>query len=255
MKPRQPINTPLTRRNLLVLTGACLSGCGGGDAPLALGPPGTGGTGVFAQGAISGFGSVIVNGIKFDDTQAVIALDGVTASSVALRLGMVADIKGRRDASLMLGTASTIEIWSTAQGAVSQLASNAFTVARMTIRTDSNTVFDGLASVAAMTTGLRVTVWGLQAGADGQDWIATRVALASGSAVVSTGVISSMDSGTFVNGLRLTGSSMGQWMAVTWSGFKVCCRTVATVLPSRVPASWVRVCLSNQMAKLRSRVW
>ncbi len=214
MKPRQPMNTPLTRRNLLVLTGACLSGCGGGDATLGSGPPGTGGTGVFAQGSISGFGSVIVNGIKFDDTQAVISLDGVTAASVALRLGMVADIKGRRDVSLMLGTASSIEIWSTAQGAVSQLASNAFTVAGMTIRTDSNTVFDGLASVAAMTPGLRVTVWGLQAGADGQDWIvATRVALASGSAVVSTGVISSMDSGTFVNGLRLTGSSMGQWMA------------------------------------------
>ena len=145
-------------------------------------------------------------------------------------------------AQQILGTASSIEIWSTAQGAVSQLASNAFTVAGMTmsvqrlmgfvavgvalvifsvegvlaqrsIRTDSNTVFDGLASVAAMTPGLRVTVWSLQAGADGQDWIATRVALASGSAVVSTGVISSMDSGTFVNGLRLTGSSMGQWMA------------------------------------------
>jgi hypothetical protein len=209
MKSRQTLNTSLSRRSLLVLTGATLTGCGGGDALTAAGPPGTGGTGVFAQGAISGFGSVIVNGIKFDDTKASIQLDGVSVASTVLRLGMMAVVEGQRGANLMLGTAATIEVWSTAQGPVSQIAGNAFKLAGMTIETNSNTVFDGIASVAALAPGARVTVWGLQAGSDGQHWTATRVAMASDATVVSTGLISSLNSRTYLNGLRLTGSMAG----------------------------------------------
>ena len=203
------MNPSLSRRSLLVLTGATLAACGGGDVLISAGPPGTGGTGVFAQGAISGFGSVIVNGIKFDDTQAGIELDGLSVASTVLRLGMMAVVQGQRGADLMLGTASTIEVWSAAQGPVSQISANTFKLAGMTVQTDSNTVFDGLASVAAMSPGLRVTVWGLQAGSDGQRWTATRVAVASASTVVSTGVISTLDSRNYLNGLRLTGSMTG----------------------------------------------
>jgi hypothetical protein len=213
MKPRQSLTTSLSRRSLLVLSGATLAACGGGDALISAGPPGTGGTGVFAQGAISGFGSVIVNGIKFDDTQAGIQLDGLGVASTVLRLGMMAAVQGQRGADLMVGTATIIEVWSAAQGPVSQIAANTFKLAEMTVQTDSNTVFDGLASVAAMSPGMRVTVWGLQAGSDGQRWTATRVAVASASTVVSTGVISTLDSRNYLNGLRLTGSMTGNLSA------------------------------------------
>jgi hypothetical protein len=194
---------------MLVFAGATLAGCGGGDSLITAGPPGTGGTGVFAQGAISGFGSVIVNGIKFDDTQAGIELDGVIGSSSSLRLGMVAGVQGQRGANALLGTASKIEVWSTGQGPVSQLAGNTFMLAGMSIQTDSNTILDGLASVSAMSPGLSVTVWGLQAGVDGRHWTATRVAMTAASTVVSTGVIDVMDSRTYLNGLRLTGLTIG----------------------------------------------
>ena len=59
--------------------------CGGGV--------GSGGTGGFASGPISGFGSVIVNGVRFDDTFAtVVDGDGTTRTRDDLRLGMTVDI-------------------------------------------------------------------------------------------------------------------------------------------------------------------
>ena len=79
----------ISRRGLLVLAASALGGCGGGGSGGVAGLPGTGGTGIYAQGSISGFGSVIENSVKFDDTLAQVQIDGATATSVDLRLGMV----------------------------------------------------------------------------------------------------------------------------------------------------------------------
>ena len=62
MKTRENLNTKLTRRSWIVLASSALTGCGGGGSTTAS-APGTGGTGIYAQGSISGFGSVILNGI------------------------------------------------------------------------------------------------------------------------------------------------------------------------------------------------
>jgi Domain of unknown function (DUF5666) len=77
------------------LVAACLVACGGGGTSTASNGSGigSGGTGSFTTGSISGFGSVIVNGIRYDDT-------GITPSSQdgdsisALKLGMVIDVEG-----------------------------------------------------------------------------------------------------------------------------------------------------------------
>lgn len=77
------------------LVAACLVACGGGSTSTASNGSGigSGGTGSFTTGSISGFGSVIVNGIRYDDT-------GITPSSQdgdsisALKLGMVIDVEG-----------------------------------------------------------------------------------------------------------------------------------------------------------------
>lgn len=79
--------TALTRRHWLVLAASILPGCGGGSGSVTALLPGTGGTGIYAQGSISGFGSVIVNGIRFDDTAATVQLDGVTRGSADLQIG------------------------------------------------------------------------------------------------------------------------------------------------------------------------
>ena len=93
-------NIYLTRRHWLALAASAVSGCGGGgDSTTASLLPGTGGTGViYSQGSISGFGSVIVNGIKFDDTVATVQIDGIPLRSADLRLGMVAGVQGERGA-------------------------------------------------------------------------------------------------------------------------------------------------------------
>ena len=54
------------------------SGCGGGGDMRMAGIEGTG----FASGAITGFGSVIVNGITFNTNSATFTIDGRPGSSV-----------------------------------------------------------------------------------------------------------------------------------------------------------------------------
>jgi len=214
MSDRSHQDTALTRRHWLLLASSALAGCGGGSS-ITAGLPGTGGTGIYAQGSISGFGSVIINGIRFDDTAASVQLDGVMQkNSGVLRLGMVASVQGERGADPALGTAKSIEVWSIAQGMISQLAlgGSEFTVAGMTLQIDANTVFDGMAGAAALSAGQRVVVWGLQAGGlqagmMGGRWLATRVALTADPAVVSTGLTGMAGQKPVLNGLSLRGEA------------------------------------------------
>jgi len=218
LSSRKNLNSPLNRRSWLALAVASLSGCGGGASSnggsISAGAPGTGGTGQYAmlysQGAITGFGSVIINGIKFDDGLASVQLDGAAAVTTDLRLGMVAAVQGQRSASAAAGTASRIEVWSMGQGLVMQVLTaggTEFTVAGMTVQTDSATVFDGVSSAAQLSINSRVAVWGLQVSADGRHWKATRVALVTATAQVSTGLVSVSGLQRQLNGLTLTGAA------------------------------------------------
>lgn len=206
MSRQSALDAHLGRRSFLSLAVAGLTGCGGGlDIGVQTASrPGTGGTGLFVQGSISGFGSVIVNGIRFDDTAAAVKLDGLPAIAQDLRLGMVVDLQGSRGADLTLGVANVIEVWSIAQGVVSQVQGSQFQVAGMLVQADAATCFDGIASVAALANGMRVAVWGLQAGADASSWTATRVALVSATPLVSTGIVTAART---LNGFALTGQN------------------------------------------------
>lgn len=212
LSPRRNFNPSVTRRSWLALAVASLTGCGGGSTSVA-GAPGTGGTGqyamVYAQGSITGFGSVIINGIKFDDGLASVRMDGASAVVADLRLGMVAAVQGQRSVGAVAGIASSIEVWSIAQGRVTRLLAaggTEFVVAGMTVQTDSATVFDGVSSAAQLALDAPVAVWGLQASADGTHWKATRVALTSAAAVVSTGLVRLSGSQHLLNGLVLSGA-------------------------------------------------
>lgn len=208
----------LSRRHVLLMAATTLTGCGGGGgAGGTAGLPGTGGTGIYAQGSIAGFGSVIVNSVKYDDTLAQVQIDGATAASSDLRLGMVAEVQGQRSTDPTLGTASSIVVWSIAQGRITQVQSGQFNVMGMAIQTDSGTVLDGIASAAALAVGQRVSVWGLQSGTDGVRWTATRVAITTNTASVVTGTVSAVGSQRAINGNTLSGNgvsalSAGQWV-------------------------------------------
>jgi len=211
MKPSDLSNNGLTRRAWIVLTGAALSACGGGGSSTAA-LPGGGGTGLYAQGSISGFGSVIVNGITFNDVQAQVWLDGMAASSADLRLGMVAEIEGERGLDLTMATASRIDVWSIAHGVISLVGGSDFVVSGMTIQTTARTVFDGVTAFSQLHSGQIVTVWGLQASADGNVWQATRVAIQPASAqMVSSGrVVRAADQQLLLNAWVLTGSKVSE---------------------------------------------
>jgi len=225
MSQHQGHGPHLTRRSWITLALSALGGCGGGAAVTA-GAPGTGGTGLYAMGSIQGFGSVILNGIKFDDTLATIHMDGATVLSADLRLGMVANVQAARASSaipatattaatLATATASVIEVWSVAQGAIGQVGSGQFTLAGMTVQTNTATVLDGLSNPTQLTAGERVTVWGLQAGADGSTWTATRVAITTDTSVVSSGLVHVTSGQRSLNGLALTGMAVADLAAGT----------------------------------------
>ncbi|RPH67003.1 MAG: hypothetical protein EHM83_02620, partial [Burkholderiales bacterium] len=67
--------------------------CGGGD----LAGVGSGGTGnrlaSVSYGSIAGFGSIIVNGVRYDDRAATVSSDDGTTRG-ALGLGMVVEVRG-----------------------------------------------------------------------------------------------------------------------------------------------------------------
>lgn len=211
---------PINRRHCLALLASALSACGGGGINLAA-LPGTGGTGIVAEGSISGFGSVILNGIKFDDTQAsaagAVLVDGASVTSAELRLGMVAAVRGERSlAAPTTGTATSIEVWSVARGTVSDLSdlsvsklAGTFNVAEMKIRTTANTVLEGINASTPWASGMSVVVWGLQATADASTWTATRVArVAASPDWVLSGMVKLEDDGVYLNDLLLTGAAL-----------------------------------------------
>ena len=143
-----------------LLTGA-LAGCGGG-----VGSEGTGSvaSGSFASGTISGYGSVIVNGVHFDESQAQVqGDDGQALAASSLALGMVVQVTGGPISQAADGSsravASTVRTQRALVGPVSARTvtptpgTAQLTVLGQTVQVSTDTVFDerfagGLAAVA-----------------------------------------------------------------------------------------------------------
>ncbi len=140
-----------------------LSSCGGG------GGVDTGGTGgatpAVASGPISGFGSVIVGGVRFDDSAAEVEdLDGVRRTRDELRLGMTVEIDASAiNDSAGTATARRIRFESEIAGLVSAVdaSGNAFTVLGQRVMVDAATVFDGriTGGLAGLAVGTPVEVY------------------------------------------------------------------------------------------------
>jgi hypothetical protein len=145
-----------------------VAGCGGSADDVV----GTGGTGAQAQsiavGRISGFGSIIVNGVRFDDSTARINDDdGVAHVRGDLKLGMVVDVKGGAltndaTAGTSSGTASSIVFGSEIKGAVQSvdIAAGTLSVVGQTVKVDAATIFDGFANgLASVQAGNLVEIF------------------------------------------------------------------------------------------------
>ncbi len=157
---------------------AVASGCGGGV--------GTGGTGgnatAYTSGPITGFGSVIVGGVRFDDVGAEVQdVDGGRRSRDELRLGMTVEVESlaiTTDASGSRATASRIRFESELVGLVGLLdvAGGSFTMLGQRVAVDTTTVFDErLASgLAGLSLGQALEVYAVFDAA-AQRYRATRI--------------------------------------------------------------------------------
>jgi len=98
MKPIHP--GILLIASLFAVIGACGGGAGG-IAGLSPSPPtgggGIGGTGLTTSGTIDGTGSILVNGVRFDVSDADIRIDGEPATEADLGPGMVVTVRGTLD--------------------------------------------------------------------------------------------------------------------------------------------------------------
>ena len=159
---------------LLTIAGAVaqLAGCGGGTNVSGLS---SGGTGSFTTGTITGFGSIIVNGIRYDDTIAtVLSQDDETSSSQNLQLGMVVNIEGSSltpsatATGLPTATAHRITYGSEWAGPVSQVnvGSSSFEVLGNRVDVLSTTLFS-TGDISTLTSAQFVEIYGYVDPTDG----------------------------------------------------------------------------------------
>ena len=161
------------------------AGCGGGGVD-------TGGTGApaasFSAGRIAGFGSVIVNGVRFDDaTATIVDDDGATHDANELRLGMTVEVHGGpvvtdASAGTSTSTATNVKFGSAIKGPVQaiDIAGSRLTVLGQSVKVDAATVFDGYTNgLASIQTGNLVEVSALLDQTTGI-YTATRIELESG---------------------------------------------------------------------------
>lgn len=200
------MNTPRTadaagftrRAGLIALAGgvAALAGCGGGGGFAAVD---SGGTGSFSSGVITGFGSIVVNGVRFDDSKARITDDEGNARSPAdLKLGMVVAITASNVAAGATGstaTATTITYGSELRGAIERIGTASVVVLGQTVQVTATTVFDGgiTGALAGLAVGQIIEVHGFVDPGTNQ-LIATRIEReASVASLKLQGVVAAMD--------------------------------------------------------------
>lgn len=158
-------------RRLWITVSMCigvLAACGGGV--------GTGGTGAFASGPVSGFGSIIVNDVTYDDTLARFEDDtGAARERSELGLGSVVEIDSDavRDAA---ATASRVRISSERIGRVDAVSADTITVNGLPVRFNAGTVFDDafVGGAAGVGVGTVLEVHGFATATSGEV-LATRV--------------------------------------------------------------------------------
>ncbi|KAF0221580.1 MAG: hypothetical protein FD174_349 [Geobacteraceae bacterium] len=137
----------------------CLTGCDGGGA-VAGGGGGISGSGV-VTGQITGFGSVIVNGIRFsrkaglaDDRVKLMFENNTSAREDNLRIGMIVTVKGAFDSASGAGEYESIEFQPEIRGPLDDAgvdpAANRIRIMGRDIQVEANTAFDSIRDLDEM---------------------------------------------------------------------------------------------------------
>ena len=184
----------------LTLVVGLLAGCGG------VGQDGTGAAPeAQTTGVISGFGSVIVGGTRFDVSGAQISIDGTAGATQAdLRVGMVVSVTGSLNADGTSGSARQLTYESLLRGSIDDApASTILRVLGQRVQIDPTTVFSGAAGTGELRLGDRLQVSGFR-NPDGSlraTWVQRESA---GGSLQFTGFVSAVAGNTLtVGGLGL----------------------------------------------------
>ena len=181
---------------LLALSLLGCGGGGGGDGNNQVSGIDRGGI-AFAQGPINGFGSVIVNGVRYSTAGATITIDDQPGVESDLRVGQVVRVEGRLDAGGTTGTATRISYDDDVEGPIQSIepAADTLIVLGQTIKVGPSTSFDDRISprsLAGLAVGDRIEVSGLVTA--GGVIEATRIELKSASSAVEVkGTAGSVD--------------------------------------------------------------
>ena len=188
-------------RILVVIVTAGLAGCGGGGGEMVarIGSGGSGAPVSAGAGAVSGFGSIIVNGQHYDETAAQVFVDErpdlPSAASVdAIRLG--SQIRFEHQSNRISQATVAAEVI----GPVASVGADTLTVLSQTVRVNaaaaSPTVFDGFTALTDLAAGSIVEVHG-QRNAAGEI-VASRIELRPATGVMRVaGTVASAASDSF----------------------------------------------------------
>lgn len=155
---------PSFRWTLLTLSSAMmLTACGGGGATTAADNTSAPAAAAVYAGPITGFGSVIVNGMRFSSVGATLQDDdGQDINLDQLKLGMTVRVSGTADDSTQLGTASQLALVHGIRGAITTVnaSANTLTLLGQTVNTNTATAYQGVSGLAELTAGQSVEVYG-----------------------------------------------------------------------------------------------
>lgn len=211
--------------SLCVLITLSITGCGGGD-----GKTGSTGTGLLPASADLSIGGPLVavgpagvSRTTFTDTTAQIAVNSLAnRSDSELKLGMFVDATGSIPAGGAQGAAATVVAQSRVLGPVNTVnaAGNRMTVLSLTVLVDQNTIYENLSSLADLSAGRRVEVYGLPF-ADEAQILATRIIARTD----TTGTVELLGAATGVSATQLS-----------VQGVKVASPVGAVIVPSPSPS-------------------
>jgi hypothetical protein len=233
---------------ITVLVAAYVVACGGG----ASSSPMSGMKPVMATGVITGFGSIFVDGIHFQTTNATIRKNGQIVDQSQLAVGEVARIKGEKNDADQNGAAEEVDVDDSVVGPISAIDTthDVVTVLAQMVKINGGTSFSkdiSPADITGLTMGETIRVDGMMDSSG--TIVATRIELASASDPLQVvGTVSGIDStahtfminalivdysGAMLDGFPGGGPSNGNVVRVQGTAFDATAKTLTATSVTR----------------------
>jgi Domain of unknown function (DUF5666) len=181
-----------------VVAGLCAS-CGGEQTAGIEGSGAPVATSIVTTGRITGFGSIIVDGVEYATSAASIRIDEQPGTEAQLDVGDVVTIKGTLNADGVSGAATDVTFTADARGAVSQVDPTArtFVVLGQTVAVNDDTIFDAAlqaTDVAELPAGVKIQVSGFRDASE--TLLASRIDAATSNDLQAKGRVQALDTTT-----------------------------------------------------------